>query len=67
MKHGLKLGLISALEFLPFLFCIDLLLMLSVASGYELLSLHVLLHFQVMKDGLVPSELVFNLILVMVF
>ena len=55
----------SALELLPFLFCFDLFLMLSIALGHELLSLLYLFWVQVIKDSLVPSELLFNLILVM--
>ena len=66
VTRGLKLGLKSALELLPFLFCFDLALMLSIASDHELLGLLNILHVQIMKDRLVPSKLEFNLALVMI-
>ena len=66
MARGLNLGLDSALELLPFLFCFDLLFMFSIASDHELLSLLNLFRVQAMKDSLVPSELVFKLTLVMI-
>ena len=62
-----NLGVESALELLPFLFCFDLLLKLSMASDHELLGLLNLLYVQVTKDHLVPGKLVFNLTLVMGF
>ena len=63
----LHLGLDGALEILPFLFCFDLPLMLPAASGHVLLSLLNLFRVQVMKDSLVPGELVFHVSLVVVF
>ncbi len=65
--RGLNLGLDSAFEILPFLFCFDLLRMICIDSDHELLGLLHLVHVQIMEDRLVPSQFELNLALVMIF
>ena len=60
-------GLDGALELLPFPFCFDLPFMFSIAPDHVLLSLLDHFRVEVVKDSLVPSELVFMLNLIMSF